>query len=700
MNASLECASMFLERKLYSESKDEIAIVLLGTDETSNPLDYENIKLVNRGLSQADWEAIKFLRQHVQGTQVEADWVDALIVALDLLKRKSDEKKYGALKIVLFSDLGCEANSDQKELMIEGMRLLDNIDITHIGPKQLVEHLDKQQNSQNSFGESNGDSHESPKPGPSREEPRANDEKPLTETQRENLKVMNEIIVETDGSMFSVDDAVEAFLYKNKKGKKPWPWKVLMEIGPDIKINITGYVRIRRENPKPWKRYLADGSSNEFELHPENVLIRNNELQEAIEPEDTVVGYSYGTDVVTISAQDEEACKFEGGPKSMMVYGFVGREEIQSSNLIGDGSYVFLPNEDDENSLHALSSLSHAMIEMGMVAIVRRVYSKASAPRLGVLLPEEDDEGGVYLAYVELPFMEERRELQFPSLDDPKRPLSEEQLDAIDDLIVNMDLEAQSVEEGETVFMVEPENELNPQYQYLYQALTSRSLYPGRPLPDVPARFLEGLSMPAELRDRAAPFLDKLKSLFPTEEIKHKSKRTGDKVFGDKEDEEIVPEKKKSKTDDDDPDSSKEVYNVGSINPAEDFNYLLSHSVSTGANLQSAALQMEEVVERFMASAFGTDLNAKIISCLKAYREACCDRNEASLYNNFLKTVKNKSGKKLWTDVCDSNLGLIQAREASSGVEQAEAELFLKPVSAEENDDMFDDDDEDMLDLL
>jgi len=278
--------------------------------------------------------------------------------------------------------------------------------------------------------------------------------------------------------------------------------------------------------------------------------------------------------------------------------------------------------------------------------------------------------------------------------------LSEEQLEAIDDLIVHMDLEAQSVEEGESVFMVEPENELNPQYQYLYQALTSRSLYPGRPLPDVPARFLEGLSMPAELRDRAAPFLDKLKSLFPTEEIKQKSKRTGDKVFGDKEDEEVVPEKKKSKTDDE-PDSSKEVYNVGSINPAEDFNYLLSHSVSTGANLQSAGLQMEEVVERFMASAFGTDLNAKIISCLKAYREACCERNEASLYNDFLKTVKNKSGKKLWTDVCDSNLGLIQASEASSGVEQAEAELFIKPASAEENnDDMFDDDDEDMLDLL
>ena len=40
------------------------------------------------------------------------------------------------------------------------------------------------------------------------------------------------------------DDAVAAFFYKNKKGKKPTAWKVNLEIGPDIKISTTGYVKV------------------------------------------------------------------------------------------------------------------------------------------------------------------------------------------------------------------------------------------------------------------------------------------------------------------------------------------------------------------------------------------------------------------------------------------------------------------------
>ena len=33
--------------------------------------------------------------------------------------------------------------------------------------------------------------------------------------------------------------------------------------------------------------------------------------------------------------------------------------------------------------------------------------------------------------------------------------------------------------------------------------------------------------------------------------------------------------------------------------------------------------QMEEIIDKFLASAFGTDLNAKIIKCLKVYRCVC-----------------------------------------------------------------------------
>lgn len=61
------------------------------------------------------------------------------------------------------------------------------------------------------------------------------------------------------------------------------------------------------------------------------------------------------------------------------------------------------------------------MITMIMVILLsRRVYNRATAPRLGVLAPEFDDEGGLVLSYVDLPFAEDRRELQFAPLIDPR----------------------------------------------------------------------------------------------------------------------------------------------------------------------------------------------------------------------------------------------------------------------------------------
>ena len=68
--------------------------------------------------------------------------------------------------------------------------------------------------------------------------------------------------------------------------------------------------------------------------------------------------------------------------------------------LIGNGSMAFLQSEDDDNSAVAVSTLAQAMAELGVVGIVGRVYSRAPAPRLGVLAPEEDKAVNLYLANI------------------------------------------------------------------------------------------------------------------------------------------------------------------------------------------------------------------------------------------------------------------------------------------------------------
>ena len=66
LEISQELASLFVERRLFSESKDEICLVLLGSEGTSNSLDYDHVSVLERGFGQADWDLVTFLREHVQ----------------------------------------------------------------------------------------------------------------------------------------------------------------------------------------------------------------------------------------------------------------------------------------------------------------------------------------------------------------------------------------------------------------------------------------------------------------------------------------------------------------------------------------------------------------------------------------------------------------------------------------------------------
>ena len=92
---------------MYSESKDMLGLVLFGCRETANPLEYPGVKVVGGGLTLADWDTVAFLKEQVVGSDAQGDWLDALVVACDFLKNETDGKKFSALKIVLFSELGC-----------------------------------------------------------------------------------------------------------------------------------------------------------------------------------------------------------------------------------------------------------------------------------------------------------------------------------------------------------------------------------------------------------------------------------------------------------------------------------------------------------------------------------------------------------------------------------------------------------------
>jgi len=436
LTRALACASGFVERKLYSESKDVLGLVLFGCEATENPLEYEGVRVVGRGLATADWDTVTFLREQVDGSAAQGDWIDALVVALDFLKGQTEGKKFTALKIVLFSELGGRADNDedQVELIIQGMKTLDNIDFTHIGPDWGEAEVRVKEEGVRVKEEEGPDSQGGAGPGAGRQE----GGKPRTEVQRENEALVGRLVAETDGLVCSLEDALAAFLFRNKKGKTSMPWKAVLEVGPEVRVPVTGFVRVRREAPRSWRRCLARQvpGEEEMELKADTTFVRNTEEQEEVELDNLVQAYRYGPEMVVISREDEEAARYKGEEgKALQLFGFLSREELRPSDLVGDGAMVFLPQDGDSNSEAAVAALARAMLELGVVAVVRKVYRKGTSARLGVLCPEQEEgeegEGGTVLSYIELPFAEEVRELQFP----PLPAAREEQLSAMDDLI-------------------------------------------------------------------------------------------------------------------------------------------------------------------------------------------------------------------------------------------------------------------------
>ena len=141
--------------------------------------------------------------------------------------------------------------------------MMDNLEFTFIGPswKKEEEETDERQSQEESSSKGEQSQGQSSSKGePSKlTRKKLYPAKTVSRVQAANGLIVEQLVQLTDGDTSTLDEALEAMLFKQKKIKKPWPWKVCFSLGSDIKINTTGYIMTRRENPKPWKRCLAKG---------------------------------------------------------------------------------------------------------------------------------------------------------------------------------------------------------------------------------------------------------------------------------------------------------------------------------------------------------------------------------------------------------------------------------------------------------
>uniref|UniRef100_A0A667YTL3 X-ray repair cross-complementing protein 5 n=1 Tax=Myripristis murdjan TaxID=586833 RepID=A0A667YTL3_9TELE len=615
----------FVQRQVFSESKDEMALVLFGTDATKNPLDqdgqYQHIT-VRRQLMAPDFELLEEIENHVRPESQQTDWLDALVVSMDLLQKG----KYDRLNIVLLTDLSTQVSSDNLDVIIGNLGKL-GITLQFLALKW--------------YGD--GDRRGSSRPGVG---------KGLSREQKQGLEMVRDIMLSLDedeglDQVYTFSEAIEQlFMFKHIE-RRPMAWPCQLTIGSSLSIRIVGYKAVTDEKLKKMWITVDAQTSKRDDVKRETVYCLDDDNETEVQKDDTIQGFRYGSDIVPFSKVDQEQMKYKHDGKCFAVLGFTKHDSIHRHLFMGSQTIKMFAPKDDEHAGVALSALIQALDKLNMVAIVRYAYDRRCNPQVGAAFPciKQTYE---CLVYVQLPFMEDLRQFSFPSLENKKFTPSESQLAAVDSLIDSMML-VEEDENGQKEDMYKVHEIPNPAFQRLFQCLHHRAVNPGTPLPTMEQWLKDALERPSAISERCQAPLEEMKRKFPLKAVeKKKELKTGAQIF--------EPDAKKSKVDEEEEEfnlakiSEGNVTSVGSVDPARDFRSLINQkSLPFGEVCQQLTHRIEQLL-----SNRSTHYYMKCITCIQTFREQSVKLGNADLYNSYLQSLKKSipnSGLQVFWDL-------------------------------------------------
>ncbi|XP_060075599.1 X-ray repair cross-complementing protein 5-like isoform X2 [Ylistrum balloti] len=543
--------------------------------------------------------------------------------------------------------------------------------------------------------------------------------KERTAQQRTGEAMLRHILQEVEGECYSFSEALPALSYFQSRQIKQTAWKCQLEITSGIRIPICSYAKLKDFKLKQsWKRVYAKDPSEE--VGTLRTYHMKDEEETEIDKEDMIEGHRYGNTLVPMSEDDKANMKYKA-EKCFKILGFTKPENVKRHHYLGDGSSCVVADKGDEAAAVALSSLIQALYETNMVAIVRRVYSAASGPKLGCLIPHIKADYECFI-YVELPFMEDVRQFTFGSLPVTKENTStannkfapsEKQLGVIDKLITTMDLcplpedDDDEDEEDNATEYLKSKLTFNPHFQKLYQCLQHRALNPDEPLAELSPLVANYLKPPQEVLTKCEEHIESLKKVFKLEVVKKKEEKTGENQFKES-DEGDAGKAKKPRLDDDleggmaDITRTK-VTEVGTVTPVEDFVAFINQKDED--KFEEASRQMQKRIEQIVVDSFGAQFYPKAMDCLKALRSNSVKKSEPELFNAFMKKFKEmlitKGRRDFWELVMTENQGLISKMESEdSTVSKEEAKLFISEEVEKEEEDVKQEEGDDADDLL
>ncbi|KAM9548730.1 X-ray repair cross-complementing protein 5 isoform 4-T4 [Guaruba guarouba] len=369
----------FVQRQVFAESKDEVAVVLFGTDGTRNDLasrdQYQNIT-VHRSLMLPDFDLLEDIQDVIKPGSEQADFLDAIIVCMDLLQKQTVGKKYEKRHIELFTDLGSTVSEDQLEIIIANLKKT-GISLQFFLPFP----VDVDDEGGDTSASVHSHIHRNPFP-----------RKGLTEQQKEGIDVVRKLMhaLDEEGGLeeiYTFRESLERLSMFKKIERRPMAWPCQLTIGSNLSIRIVAYKSVTEEKVKKVWTTVDAKTLRKDDVQKETVYCLNDDDETEVQKDDTIQGFRYGSDIVPFSKEDEEQMKYKTEAKCFSVLGFSRSSQIQRHCYMGNQVLKVFAAKDDENAAVAFSALVHALDELKVVAVVRYAYDRRSNPQIGAAFP-------------------------------------------------------------------------------------------------------------------------------------------------------------------------------------------------------------------------------------------------------------------------------------------------------------------------
>ncbi|XP_041774829.1 X-ray repair cross-complementing protein 5-like [Anopheles merus] len=666
------CASLIVQRLIFSAPNDHVGIVLFGTDETNNQLNvdsggYENITEAFE-LKPPNWQTLRILQNQVVRTESEAGWFDALIVATNFLRNGALGKKFTGYSIILLSPLFVAGDIDQSQLDSVADGISNMLGVLHVITNYVLHPAASVATIFTTTGT-------------------FDEQASKTEARTENERYVRQILDATDGTLANINWAERMLTFFDAKAVRPTPWNSTLTIGTKVKLSISAYYIVcEQKGLGSFKVDSVDDAASRVEMRTQYFL---NDKPAEISMQDIIMGYMYGSTVVPYDNTID--IEYKSGDCRLACLGFTASNNILEEHLSGKGSHVVVAKKGCGASNQKLCALVKAMYELNVVMIATKVYRKDTKPRLNALIPTYKH-GNPCLVMLELIFKDELCSLKFPSLlKSSKNKPTNEQYDAIDKLIDNMNLmDAVDDSNGECREAFALNSTFNPTLQHVYLTVAHRALNPKQPLPGVNSTLQELIDVPKKVLDRSKAALDDVRKAFELKEIKQNTRaewlqrmakiKVGNYASSSSSSTTIDSGVLMDEEADDGSDDANRrmVVSVGTVTPAEDFALLLRR----GEKFATVATQLQNAVFELLFTSMRPP-GSKVIAALLAYRSEA-QKLGPYRYNEWMTEFKEmlltRQKADFWeTVIVGEKLGLIDSQESEmSTVSVDQAANFYK----------------------